>query len=58
MQNYFLQPVFVIFTRGAIDFDHDCIARILSLMIAGCNIKKNVLIVVLLFFLSAFSKMA
>jgi len=25
MQNYFLQPVFIIFTRGAINFDHDYI---------------------------------
>jgi len=23
----FLQPVFIIFTRGAINFDHDCIVR-------------------------------
>jgi len=25
MQIYFLQPVLIIFTRGAIYFDHDCI---------------------------------
>jgi len=24
MQIYFLQPVLIIFTRGAINFDHDC----------------------------------
>jgi len=28
MQNYFLQPVFIIFTRGAINSEHDCIFKI------------------------------
>jgi len=28
MQIYFLQPVLIIFTRGAINYDHDCMKEL------------------------------
>jgi len=42
MQNYFLQPIFIIFTRSAINSEHDCTLK-MKFSKLNKNISKTVL---------------